>query len=71
MSEYAFLRSIETRVNTLVQELNDSPKSLKGHLHYWLGVLDGYCDAKGWQSADRQRVFAKISATIETLNIDN
>ena len=66
-NEFEFLADIEKTVNNLVRDLNDSPISLKGHLHYWLGVLDGTCNVKGWHSADRQRVFAKIHTTIETL----
>jgi hypothetical protein len=65
--EFAFLADVEKTVNKLCRDLNDSPISLKGHLHYWLGVLDGTCNAKNWVSADRQRVFAHISTKIETL----
>jgi hypothetical protein len=67
MNEEKFLANIERTVDALVKRLTDSPISLKGHLHYWLGVLDGYCDANRWVSADRQRLFAKISTIIDTL----
>lgn len=65
--EFEFLADVEKTVNKLCRDLNDSPISLKGHLHYWLGVLDGTCNAKNWVSVDRQRVFAHISTKIETL----
>jgi hypothetical protein len=67
MNEDKFLADVERTVDGLVKGLHDSPISLKGHLNYWLGVLDGHCNAKGWVSADRQRLFAKITTILETL----
>jgi hypothetical protein len=67
MNEAEFLADVEKKVAKLCRDLNDSPISLMGHLHYWLGALDGTCNAKEWHSADRQRVFAFITTKIETL----
>ena len=67
MDEHKFIADVERMVDGLVKKLYDSPKSLRGHLNYWLGRLDGTCDAKPWNSVDIQRLRAKISTTIETL----